>query len=35
MFTMITLVELDMHGNSNLLKHGNFIKNTVNVCLTA
>ena len=33
--TMITLVELDIHDKSKLLKHGNFIKNTMNVCLMA
>ena len=28
-------IELDIHDNSKLLKHGNFIKNTVNICLMA
>ena len=35
MFTMITLVVPDMHDNSKLLKHRNFIKNTMNICLIA
>ena len=35
MFTMITLIELNIHDNSKLLKHENFIKNTVNICLMA
>ena len=25
----------DMHYNSKLLKHGHFLKNTMNICLTA
>ena len=35
MFIMITLIEPDIHDNSKLLKHRNFIKNTVNICLMA
>ena len=31
MFTMLILIVPDMHDNSNLLKHGNFIKNAMNV----
>ena len=33
--TMFDPIVPDMHHNSKLLKHRNFIKNTINVCLTA
>ena len=33
--TMFGPIVPDMHDNSKLLKHRNFIKNTMNVCLIA